>query len=503
MAIPISKYVDIISAVGGAPAVNYKSTMGRFFTTNVLAPMGKVLEFKDAESVMKFFGISSVEYSYAKKYFSFVSKKFVKPKKISFARYTNGTAVPAGITSGLNSFTMSGFSGDKSLTIKYVDPVEGLKQYVLPITISGENLSAVADEIEYAIQHADTSGGTQPFENATVSYTNAGGNGYRFVLSNVGKYGYFLPCEGDLATLLGWDNLNGIFSEGNDGTNSIGEEMSRVFDISDNCYTFAFVEELSDSDHLAVAEWNTNANSQYIYMIWAKTAQKAISLSEDLKNEDCAIVFDNLNELQVYQPMAIGACVDFQKSNASVNFMYQQFPSDTPTVQTKELSDTLDDNKVNYYGATQTAGKLISFFQKGKCLGNFADMTIAFNAIWLKNAVIVDTLNLFLLRDSVPANIEGATLVEQNLNGVFAQGLSNGVILAGKTLTKSEKAFVEAQTGEENAWQQIEKEGYWFKGSIETDDDTGEKFFSYLLIYGAADQIRKVQGTHIALTTTR
>ena len=81
MAIPISKYVDIISAVGGAPAVSYKSTMGRFFTTNVLAPMGKVLEFKDAESVMKFFGICSVEYSYAKKYFSFVCIFAIRIKK--------------------------------------------------------------------------------------------------------------------------------------------------------------------------------------------------------------------------------------------------------------------------------------------------------------------------------------------------------------------------------------------------------------------------------------
>lgn len=513
MAIPISKYVKILSLAGGAPEVFFKSTMGRWFTTNALAPMGKVLEFTSAKNVGLYFGQSSDEYAYANKYFKFISKKNKQPKLISFARYTT-SAVGASILSGFNTFSLTSIqaeASDLSLTVSYVDPSLGLQSG----SVAGDNLTTLASEITAASSLADVAtalqkairtievGEATPFSDATVSYENVEGNGYRFVLTLPAGYGSFQACEGTLASVLGWSIAYAILSDGNNGTNSIAQEVERVMDASDNCYTFAFIEELDLTDIEAVAEWNTNANSQYIYMILVKTQSIAATYANALQDYDCALVYDNLGELQVYQPMAVGACVDFQKSDASVNFMYQQFTGDTPTVSTEEVSDALDALKVNYYGATQTAGKLIAFFQRGKCLGQFADMTIAFNAIWLKNSVIVNTLNLFLLNDSIPANADGKGKIEANLNDVWAQGISNGVILRNKTITPSEKAFIEAQTGDDMAWQAIQQNGFWFNSTIETDAQTGEKFFSFLLIYGAADQIRKVEGTHIALTTAQ
>lgn len=513
MAIPISKYVKILSVAGGAPKVSFKSTMGRWFTTNALAPMGKVLEFTSAKNVGLYFGTTSEEYTYANKYFSFISKKLKQPKFISFARYTT-SAIGASITSGLNAFSLAAIQAvgaDATLTVSYVDPDSGL----LSGSVEGDDLTALKADIAAATSLADIAtalqtairtiavSGETPFSAATVSYSIVEDNGYRFVLTLPSGLGHFEACEGSLASVLGWSSAFAILSDGSAGTNSVAQEVERVMDVSDNCYTFAFIEELAQSDIEAVAEWNTNANSQYIYIVLAKTIELAATYANALKDFDCAIVFDNIGGWQIYQPMAVGACVDFQKPNASVNFMYQQFVGDTPTVQSESVSDALDAIKVNYYGATQTAGKLISFFQRGKCLGQFSDMTIAFNAIWLKNSVIVNTLNLFLLNDSIPANADGVAKIEANLNDVWAQGIDNGVILRNKTITNSEKAFVEAQTGDENAWLAIQQNGFWFNCSIETDSVSGEKFFSFLLIYGAADQIRKVEGTHIALTTAQ
>lgn len=513
MAIPISKYVKILSVAGGAPKVSFKSTMGRWFTTNALAPMGKVLEFTSAKNVGLYFGLGSNEYAYAKKYFAFISKKMRQPKFISFARYTT-SAIGASIISGVNTFSLDAIqalASTATLTVSYVDPSLGLQSG----SVAGDDLTTLSSEITAASSLSDIAtalqkairtievGDATPFSTATVSYEVVEGNGYRFVLTLPSGYGSFQACEGTLASILGWSIAYAILSDGNAGTNNVAQEVERVMDISNNCYTFAFVDELSQSDIELVAEWNTGANSQYIYMVLAKTPDIATTYANALKDYDCAIMFDNLGEFQIYQPMAVGACVDFSKPNASVNFMYQQFTGDTPTVQTEALSDALDAIKVNYYGATQTAGKLISFFQRGKCQGQFADMTIAFNAIWLKDSVIVNTLNLFLLNDSIPANADGRAKIEANLNDVWAQGISNGVILRNKTITNSEKAFVEAQTGDNMAWQTIQQNGFWFDCEIETEDGTGEKFFSFKLIYGAADQIRKVEGTHIALTTAQ
>lgn len=501
MAIPINKYVDILSATGGVSPVQEKQPIGRWFTTNMLAPMGKVLEFTSPQQVLAYFGSTSEEYKYAEKYFSFISKKYTQPKRISFARY-NGTSSPiySSIISGNTSFPLTSFVGEQSLTLSWVGS-SGLTSQTISVNFgeSQDSLTSVASEIQDAIREVEA------FSDATVAYSTQY-NGGRFIFTAVESSTPTIQLNafsGDLASLVGWDITNAIVGGYNDGTNSISQEVERVMDISDNCYTFAFIEDLSNDQIEAVADWNTTANSQYIYMIWAKTSSTAIELSSLLEAYDCAIVFDNLNEMQVYQPMAAGACVNFAKQNASINFMYQQYPNDTPTVTTGLVSDNFDDKKINYYGATQTAGKQIAFFQRGKCLGSFVDMSIAFNAIWLKNSVVVQTLNMFLLNDSIPANEDGKAKIVANLNKVWSQGVFNGAILQGKILSSGEKAFIEAQTNDELAYQEVIDKGYWFDCYIDTDVNSGEKFFSFKLIYGAADQIRKVEGTNIALTSAQ
>ena len=511
MAIPINKYVDIFSSAGGSLPVNEKEPIGRFFTTNKLAPIGKVLEFSDSQEVLDYFGSTSNEYEYANKYFSFVSKRNKRPKRISFAGYF----ISSDSTKYQNSYLMSGITSfeynefkslgnNVPLTVKFIKDGVITKKTINLDFSKVSSLNDVALELE-RMNAIEDFGNLKIEVDYTTNY-----NGGRFLLTATSTASPttslkidLLPFEGALAEKLGIDASKAIVSKSADGTNTISQEVERVMDLSDNCYTFTFIEDLNIEDMESVANWNTNANSQYIYMIWAKSYNDANTYATTLEPYDCAIIFDNLEERQVYQPMAAGACIDFSKENASINFMYQQYPIDTPTVTERDLSDELDGIKVNYYGATQTFGKEIAFFQRGKCLGNFADMSVAFNAIWLKNSIIVNTLNLFLINDSIPANEDGKAKIVANLNKVWAKGVYNGAILQNKILNAEEKAYIEAQTNDEDAWQQVYQKGYWFDCNIKTDSNNGEKYFSFKLIYGAADQIRKVEGTNIAITTAR
>ena len=45
MAISQNKYVNIISAVGGASSIVQRDLMGRVFTSNALVPAGQIIEF--------------------------------------------------------------------------------------------------------------------------------------------------------------------------------------------------------------------------------------------------------------------------------------------------------------------------------------------------------------------------------------------------------------------------------------------------------------------------
>ena len=84
MPIAQSKYINIISAVGGVPAVSQRELIGRVFTSNYLVPANTVVEFDGGatialKSVGEYFGLTSPEYAFAEKYFGFESKKGLHP----------------------------------------------------------------------------------------------------------------------------------------------------------------------------------------------------------------------------------------------------------------------------------------------------------------------------------------------------------------------------------------------------------------------------------------
>lgn len=516
MALSMSRYVDITSSAGGASAVTYKETIGRFFTTNRLAPMGEVLEFTSYKNVYSYFGEDAYETQMAYKYFSFISKKQTYPKRLSFARYTT-TATGAEIISGINSFSVDSFTTltDSTITLNYVDPILGLQTGTTAEMdfSSSTTLADVATILQSAVRSIQV-GTLTPFDDATVTYVDnltTALNGTRFILQMPSGFGYFeLPLSSDnLLSYLGWTTATEvIIGDGNSGSNSISQEVERVMDISNNCYTFAFLEDLTIDEITSVAQWNTFANSQYMYCVWAKDLNTLYdSYQPALENDDLVwIQYDNINGSQFYQPMAIGACIDYTKPSSSTNFMYQSFSIDKPVVYDNSVADKLDTYNINYYGAVQQAGVLDSFLQRGKCQGQFADATIGFNSIWLKNAVEVDIFNLFRGKNAVPANNDGIGMIQNALANVWARGISNGVILVQKDLSDSEKAFIENLTDDENAWLEVYNNGYWFSSYIETSTDPttlGEKVFNYTLIYAGADQIRKVVGSHIAVTTAQ
>lgn len=56
MAINISKYVDIVSGVGGGGVVRQRDLIGRIFTTNLKVPADSLVEMTTAADVLAYFG---------------------------------------------------------------------------------------------------------------------------------------------------------------------------------------------------------------------------------------------------------------------------------------------------------------------------------------------------------------------------------------------------------------------------------------------------------------
>ena len=513
MSLPNSYYVNILASAGGAATVATRQPIGRWFTTNQLCPFGTVQEFESLDTVGDYFGTTSEEYQRAQSYFGFVSKNRRSPKLISYARYTpTGTPVGASIMSGnatktSPSFTLATFTAisDGTLTINYVDPVSGLQSG----TASNINLSSaselndVAETLQTAIRAIQVDS-TSPFATATVEYSTSL-NGSRFILTLPSGYGSFNACGGTLASDLGWDSF-AILSNGNNGEDSIAEQVDAVMNENDNCYTFAFIETLAQADIEAVAEWNENENAVFMYVVPFNSISSIGTNIGNLNYDHLWVQYDNTNEHQEFMPMAALACRDFTKPSIGFNFMFQTFPDNSYVVKDLNTATALDAMNVNYYAEVQSAGVKSGWLQRGKCQGQFADATVAVDAIWIKSEVIRKVRELFALNNAVPANSTGQALIKACLTSVWSQGVNNGCILKEKALSESELAFIVAQTNDENAWVQIYQTGIWFSCSIETSTSQstlGEKYFSFTLLYAAADQIRKVEGNQIAITSAQ
>lgn len=198
-------------------------------------------------------------------------------------------------------------------------------------------------------------------------------------------------------------------------------------------------------------------------------------------------------------PMMIEAATNYYGQNTVQNYEFQQVAGLTPSVTDDSTANSYDAINVNYYGQTQQAGQLISFYQTGVLQGasvatNIIDMGAYVNEIWLKDAASSAIMNLLLSLAEVPANNQGVNLLLATLQGVINTALNNGTISVGKTLTTAQQMYITAATGDNLAWYQVQNSGYWVDVVI---TQNGNIFTAtYTLIYSKNDVIRKVVGTH-------
>lgn len=377
MAIDITKYVRIISGVGGASQVAERSFCGRIFTTNAALAANTQIEFTNALDVGTYFGATSEEYLRAALYFGWISKNTTQAKKIQF----------------------------------------------------------------YGWDHTNDS--------LTVCMTKSAG------------------ASNDFGSFLFVDSL---------------------------ALTLAQVEEL--------AVWNNTQNNMYIFCQEVTAANAATWSAALIGYAGLALTLFQTGEFHGMAPMIILAATNYQALNSVQNYMFQQFPTQTASVTDDTDSATYDALSVNYIGATQTAGQLIKFYQRGNLMGGATAptaMNVYANEMWLKDAMSSSILNLLLSLAKVSANKQGVSQLTAIVNSNIKQAITNGTISIGKTLTAIQQVYITNLTGDPKAWQQVQNQGFYVTVSIESSvasSGVTEYNAVYSLVYSKDDDIRAVTGTH-------
>jgi hypothetical protein len=498
MAISITRYVDITSGVGGAAAFATRDFILRAFSSNPLIPTNSFVTMTTIDDVGGMFGFQSEEYRIANFYFGFVSKNIKKPRMISFSSYTPTTRA-ATVIGTSKTQAVSTYSAITNGT--FTVTINGVSATITGVDLStATSLTNVATLLEAAIQ----ANGGVGFTGATVTW-NA--TAKKFILVS-GYSGVGTIDVGGTTAATDVGNLTGLQG----GLNSAGitgqtpvEAISLSAGASNNFGTFYFMDDLTLLEREALAAWNKAQNVNFIY-VDKTTVTDAQTDYDALKNYGgTAITLSPIaTEYPELAPALVLAATDYTATNGTQNYMFYQFGV-TPSVSTNADADTYDAIRVNYYGVTQQAGRLVSFYQRGQLMGlpvDPIDMNVYANEMWLKDTVITSVMNLFLALPKISANATGGNQILLVINNAISQALNNGVISIDKTLTVIQQAYITQISGDDTAWRKVQNDGYWVGYEIQTfvnSSGANEYKFVYTLIYSKDDVIRKVEGSHVLI----
>lgn len=499
--ISFKRYIDIVSGVGGGAAVRTRDLILRLFSNSPRVPIDGLVEMENAADVGTYFGLTSPEYLRAAFYFGFISKLITAPKRIAFARWAD-VASAARIYGSTATRTVSQFTGITTGSFKLT-----LGAFTFDLTglnfAAATTLSDIATILQTAIQ-AQAGGGTI-WTGATVTY-NATAQRFELVGGTTAAAAVATAAAAtgtDIRSLLGWD-ATAVFSPGVAPEEPVAA-FTRSAEANDNFGSFAFVQTITAAQIAAVALQNDTYNVKFLYTVPIVAADAATTYAALSGLSGVAVTLAPLTtEYPELLPAAVLAATAYDRRNSVQNYMFQQATL-TPSVTTNAQADTMDANRVNYYGRTQTAGQFLDFYQRGVMMGlatDPVDMNVYANEMWLKDAAGAAIMGLLLSAARVPANSTGRGQLLAILQSVIERATFNGTISIGKTLITRQKLYITNLTGDEQAWQQVYRLGYWLDGTVQsfvTVDNRTEYKFVYTLIYSKDDAIRKVEGSHVLI----
>lgn len=491
MSISIERYVSITSGVAGAQAVAQRELVGLRFSTSPRVPVDAQVVITSAADAADYFGASSDEYLFASQYFGYTSPAPAsKAQRLRFAAHVNA-ARPARIYGADVATTLNEFkeitSGNLDLT------VDGVTESITPVNLSAA--ATLADVASILTTSIDAK-----FTGSVVSYDPLLGE-FSLTTATTGPADISVE-QSQLATLLGWNSINAIFSPGASIQTPVESIIAANSD-NDSFGSFSYGAPLSLPEIVSVAQYNASLNVKYMYLQGVSAAEAQAASAALIGIPSVGLVLNGTaGQFKEAIPQAIMAATNYMRRNAVVNYMYRQVPGMTSDVTSNEGANTYDPLRINYYGETANAGQKISFFQRAFLMGGAndpVDMNVHANEQWLKSYLQALLMSMQLSLGSLPANNDGRGYVLAQVTDAANQAKFNGTILMGKELSVAQQIAVTQITGDPDAWHDVQINGYWADAIVVQrtgESNLTEYEIQYTLVYSKGDAVRKITGSH-------
>jgi len=498
MTISIDRYVGITSGVIGAQSVPDREFPGLRFTTDPRVPFGTVASV-DKDGAGELFGNSAPETAFANQYYAYISPAPASQARIlRFAPWVD-VARAARIYGARTTVTLA--------------ELQAIVAGTLPLTLGETTVNLLLDfsaalsfaDVAAALQVAVRAGDADPIWSlATVTY-DAPSAAFLLTAGAAGVAPVELGAAGvnDIGAVIGWRAPLTIFSPGAAAEEPI-DALRNAENVTDSFGSFAYGATITLAQAIAVATYNAALNVKYQFYHTVSFANYDAASAALLQFASTGLILNGIvGEYKESLPMAVFAAIDYNRTNATVNFMYRQGPFvNNNDVTDDTTADLLDNARVNYYGTTSKAGQKLAFFQRGFLMGGATaplDMNVHANEQWLKSALQSDLLSAQLSLNKIQASDQGRADILAILTARVVQAKRNGTISVGKELTVLQQIAISQLSGDVDAWRDVQTNGYWADVAIvpETGPGNVTNYVAlYTLAYSKNDVVRTIRGSH-------
>lgn len=440
--IPASQLVNVVPSVLGAGG-NPLALNSVFFTQDTSIPLGTVKSFTTLADVQAWFGAGSDEAALAAIYFAGFNGATVLPGLLYFAQFNPanvGAYLRGGSLAGTSLTALQGLSG--TLTIV----VDGVSSVSAAINLAGAtSFTNAAALIQTGVQ-----AGT-PASTATVTYDALRAAFVVHSPTTGASSAIGFATVGTLATGLKLTSAAGAVTSQGAIADAPANALAVLTVLTQNWALTMTTWEPVTADKVL---WATAINSygdRYGYVGW----DTSVAATQGADPTGFAALTETMNgRIAVWGPAAKAAficgataSINFDETNGRITYAYKGQAGLTPDVTNATVASNLLLNGYNFYGAYATANDQFQFLQNGQISGEWNWIDPYVNQIKLNSDLQLAFMTLLSQVKSVPYVTRGTNLLRAAALDPIRAALNFGSIVAGVTLSASQRAQVNTAAG--------------------------------------------------------
>lgn len=287
-------------------------------------------------------------------------------------------------------------------------------------------------------------------------------------------------AAGDMASVLGFAETDGGYITQGSNSTSITDLMTEIGLDNGDYYSISVTNnvDIPESDYEAIGAWVSASNGRYCVVGYSNDKRLTSTdnlVYENLFGYDGFIIVYGDYIMAAFVQAAI-ASVDFSVPNGALNFNFLEASEfEEIAIGTSAELDGINANRVNTAYRMGGYGQSTALFGEGKIFGtNFTDIAGYIGNSWIKAKFEIAVANLLISNSLIALRGGGgAALISNSLQDVINTAKSGGIITTvgiGNLLT-SEKSAIVTATGNNNAVNLVESQGYYLNTLPINDED--------------------------------